>query len=134
MNYRIAEGLENLKTEDVERLLKTTYWANMRSAETTKKALQNSVCYGVYVEGIEALVGFARVITDHATAYYLCDGVIDEAYRHQGLGKALLSHIEKSPEYVGLRGFLITRDAQPFYQKFGFEVVNDRIMVKSPKR
>ncbi|ORT98885.1 hypothetical protein D081_2335 [Anaerovibrio sp. JC8] len=37
------------------------------------------------------------------------------------------------PEYKGLRGVLITRDAQTLYQKFGFEVLNDRAMVKQKR-
>ena len=34
------------------------------------------------------------------------------------------------PEYAGLRGFLITRDAHGLYRKFGYEVVAGRVMVK----
>ena len=49
-----------------------------------------------------------------------------------GLGKALVSHIVSQPEYTGLRGFLITRDAHGLYEKFGFQTVNGRVMVKAP--
>ena len=48
-----------------------------------------------------------------------------------GLGTALVSYIESLPEYAGLRGILITRDAHDLYRKYGYEVVNDRVMVKS---
>ena len=34
------------------------------------------------------------------------------------------------PEYQGLRGMLITRDAHGLYEKFGYETLNDRFMVK----
>ena len=76
------------------------------------------------------LVGFARVISDYATTYYLCDVIIDTAYQHMGLGTALVSYIESQPEYAGLRGILITKDAHDLYRKFGYEVLNDRVMVK----
>ena len=46
---------------------------------------------------------------------------------------ALVGYIEGLPEYAGLRGFLITRDAHGLYRKFGYEVVNDRVMVKLNK-
>jgi ribosomal protein S18 acetylase RimI-like enzyme len=70
------------------------------------------------------------VISDFATTYYLCDVIVDEAYQNKGLGKALVSYIENSPEYAGLRGILITRDAHGLYEKFGYETLNGRAMVK----
>ena len=134
MNCRIVDGLDKMRIEDIARLMKMTYWADKRSMETIDKAVCNSSCYGVYTEGSETLAGFARVISDYATTYYLCDVIIDPAYQHQGLGKALVSHIVSLPEYRGLRGLLITRDAHGLYRKYGFEVVNDRIMVRPPDR
>ena len=131
MQYRIVEGADNMKPEDVVRLMKQTYWANSRPQAQIEKSMRHSSCFGVCVEGESHLVGFARVITDHATTYYLCDVVIDAGYRGQGLGTALVSHIESLPEYAGLRGMLITRDAHDLYRKFGYEVLNDRAMVKA---
>ncbi len=130
MGFRIVEGGDKLRTEDIVRLLRTTYWAEKRPVELIERSLRNSACYGVLDEGSETLVGFARVITDYATTYYLCDVVIDPACRGRGLGKALVGYIEGLPEYAGLRGFLITRDAHGLYRKFGYEVVNDRVMAK----
>ena len=86
----------------------------------------------MYLDNKNKLIGFARVISDYATTYYLCDVIIDTAYQHQGIGTALISHIVSLPEYAGLRGVLITRDAHNLYKKFGFEVLNDRAMVKPP--
>lgn len=131
MNYRIVEGADKIDVQDVERLLRTTYWAEDRPLETIKKSMQNSVCFGVVTEDGK-LVGFARVISDYATSYYLCDVVVDEKMRGLGLGKALVSHIASSPDFSGLRGILITRDAHGLYARFGFEVLNDRVMVRAP--
>ena len=133
MDYRIVEGAENMRLEDVVRLLRMTYWADRRPVETIEKSLQNSACFGICLPGSDGLVGFARVITDHATTFYLSDVVVDPACRGRGLGKALLAHILSQPEYRGLRGFLITRDAHGLYRPFGFEVVNDRVMVRPPQ-
>ena len=132
MHYTIVEGTGRMKTEDIARLLKMTYWADKRSMDTIERSLRNSACYGVCVEGAGRLAGFARVVSDYATMYYLCDVVIDPEYRHRGLGSALVSHIVSLPQYAGLRGFLITRDAHDLYRKSGFEVVDGRVMVRSP--
>ena len=133
MEFRIVDGSDKMSIEDIARLLKMTYWADKRSIETIERSVTNSSCYGLYADNQEKLIGFARVICDYATAYYLCDVIIDPEYRHRGLGTALISHVVTSPEYAKLRGFLITRDAHDLYRKFGFEVVDGRVMVKTPE-
>ena len=131
MNYRIINGADEMNILEVAALLKTTYWANKRSLETIEKSMRNSSCYGVYLDEEKKLVGFARVISDDATTYYLCDVVIDPAYRGRGFGKALVSHIVSMPEYAGLRGLLLTKDSHGLYEQFGFEAVNGRAMIKA---
>ena len=130
MKYRIIEGSEKMNLDEVVRLLKMTYWADKRPVEQIRKSMDNSSCYGVYLDDEKKLVGFARVISDYATTYYLCDVIIDTSYQHKGLGTALVSYIESLSEYSGLRGILITRNAHNLYQKFGYEVLNGRVMVK----
>ena len=131
VNYQIVDGAERLKLDDIVRLLRMTYWADKRPVEQIEMSVRNSACFGVFVKGEEQLVGFARAISDLATTYYLCDVVIDAAYRGRGLGTALVSHIVSLPEYAKLRGILITRDAHALYRKFDFAVLNDRAMVKA---
>ena len=131
MNHRIIEGSEKMNIDEVIRLLKMTYWADKRSKEQIEKSMRKSSCYAVYLDNEEKLVAFARVISDYATTYYLCDVIIDTAYQHMGLGTSLISYIESLPIYAGLRGILITRDAHDLYRKFGYEVLNERVMVKS---
>ena len=131
MKYRIVDGSGTMDIDEVVRLLRMTYWADKRSAEQIEKSMRNSSCYGVRLDDDKKLVGFARVISDYATTYYLCDVIIDTDYQHKGLGTALVSYIESLPEYAGLRGILITRDAHDLYRKFGYEVLNNRVMVKA---
>ena len=77
MDYQIIEGAEHIDLDAVMRLLKMTYWACNRSREQVETAMAHSDCYGVRVDG--RIVGFARVITDRATTFYLADVIIDEA-------------------------------------------------------
>lgn len=131
MKFKIVDGSEKMKIEDIVRLLKMTYWADKRTVGQIETSVRNSSCYGIYLEDEQKLVGFARVISDCATTYYLCDVIIEPDYQHKGLGTALISYIEQLPQYEGLRGILITRDAHALYKRFGYEVLNDRVMVKS---
>jgi len=132
LNYRIIEGADQIDADEVAGLLKTTYWANKRSKEQIRKSMENSACYGICLDDSPRLVGFARVISDYATTWYLCDVIIDPEYQHRGLGKALVSHIASLPEYDGLRGFLFTKDAHGLYEKYGFVKVADRAMARPP--
>lgn len=93
--------------------------------------LENSMCFGVYHEGKQ--IGFARVISDRSEFASLWDVFIDEPYRHQGIGQALLRYIFDHPELRGtFRWFLMTEDAHGLYQKFEFktEIYNPYIMMK----
>ncbi len=131
MKYSIIDGSGKMNIDEVIPLLRMTYWADQRPVEQIEKSMKNSSCYGIRLDDDKKLVGFARVISDYATTYYLCDVIIDTNYQHKGLGTALVSYIESLPEYTGLRGILITRDAHDLYRKFGYEVLNGRVMVKA---
>ena len=129
MTYSIVDGREHMALPEVMSLLKQTYWADTRPPEQVQKSMDHSRCYGIRLEE-GTLVAFARVISDFATTYYLCDVIVDTEYQHRGFGMALVSYIENLPEYWGLRGILITRDAHGLYEKFGYQTLNDRAMVK----
>jgi len=126
MAYKIIDGSDKMNVEEIARLLKMTYWANKRPIEQIEKSIRNSDCYGVYLEDERKLVGFARVISDYATTYYLCDVIVDTDYRNRGFGTALISYIDSLPRYAGLRGLLTTRDARALYEKFGYAVLNGK--------
>jgi ribosomal protein S18 acetylase RimI-like enzyme len=109
-----------LDLEAVHALLVTTPWARTGiRREVLERAVENSVCFGVY-RGRE-LVGFARAVTDLATYAYLTDVAIAGAYRGLGLGVWLVECILAHPGLQGLRRIaLVTRDAQTLYARFGF--------------
>ena len=128
-NYSIVDGADGLEIAEVMALLKQTYWADKRPVEQVQRSIENSHCCGVRLED-GTLAAFARVISDYATTYYLCDVIVAEEHRGKGLGHTLVSYVENLPEYQGLRGILITRDAHTLYEKFGYQTLNGRAMVK----
>ncbi len=99
-----------------------SYWAQGMPFERLTRAIENSLCFGVYSR--EQLAGFARVITDKATFAYLCDVFILPGYRGQGLSKWLVQTIVEYPELKGLRRLsLATADAHGLYSQFGFSQI-----------
>ncbi len=100
-------------------LSEESYWAQNRTFEQTKKAIENSICFGAY-HG-ERQVGFARVVSDKATFAYLGDVFIVSEYQGRGIGKMLMSAIIEHPELQGLRRWVLaTRDAHGLYEQYGF--------------
>jgi GNAT superfamily N-acetyltransferase len=110
--------------------MQRSYWANRRPKVKIKKSIENSLCYGVYYGGKQ--VGFARVVTDWATMYYLCDVFIDEEYRGQGIGKKLIEEIVSSEDLKNLFGYLGTKDAHTLYEQYDFIREPEKVMTRIP--
>lgn len=131
MNYYISKDSTKIPVSQLAELLHKTYWAENRPVEAMEQSIRHSLCYGAYDPEDGKLIGFARVITDYATTYYLCDVVVEEAHRGKGIGKALLTEIVTDPRLCGLKALLLTRDAHGFYQRFGFREEPGKLMMKS---
>jgi len=101
-----------------------SYWAAGRAPEVVRRAVEHSLCFGLY-EG-DRQAGFARVVTDRATFAWLCDVFVLEAYRGRGLGKWLVGCVLAHPALQGLRRVLLgTRDAHGLYEQHGFGPLAD---------
>ena len=129
-SFKISDQTSLLQIDRIHAMLIKSYWAQARSRETIEKAIQHSVCFGAYVEGVQ--VGFARCVTDYATIFWLCDVIVDEAYRGRGIGKALMEAVSSCEELQGLSGILMTRDAHGLYAKHGFAVVDPGRTMRKP--
>lgn len=128
--YLISDDKSKINIDDVIEFLSRSYWANKRPHERTKKAIENSYCIGVFLG--DRQVGFARVITDSATFFYLCDVFVDEEHRGKGIGKKLVETIINAEEFEGLMGLLGTLDAHELYEKYGFIRDPERFMKRPP--
>lgn len=115
---------------DIKHLLEQTYWAKERDMQTIETSVKYSLCYGIFDVERDVMVGFARIITDYATMYYLTDVVVDKEYRGQDLGKWMLDWILK--EEIKLKGYglLKTKEAQELYVRYGFEECEATCMVR----
>ena len=128
-SYYIRKGVENMHPEEVAELLHSTDWAKDRPEETIRKSMENSCPYGLFLKDSanesrsDRQIGFARVLTDDVTTFYLMDLVIEETYRRQGFGTILMDQIMK--ENGHLYGMLHTQDAEAFYEKYGFRTIGD---------
>lgn len=128
MYYISAEKLINI--DQLMPLMAQTYWAAERSKENVLTSVQNSVCFGAYDEN-DTLVGFARVVTDFVSHWYLCDVIVDENHRGQGIGKMLMAAVVADERFAKAPALLKTKDAHGLYRKYGFlDVDPGRVMYR----
>lgn len=127
--FEITSDVARMDTLAIHAFLSQTYWSPGIPLTVVQRAIANSVCFGVLLDG--AQVGFARVVTDKATFAYLADVYVLEPYRGQGLSRRIMEHVMAHPDLQGLRRMLLaTRDAHGLYAQYGFTplAAPDRMM------
>ena len=119
-SFQISTDLTRLDVAMVYRFLsEQSSWAVGIGREVVERALDNSLCFGAYVDGRQ--VAFARVVTDYATFANLQDLFVLPEFRGRGYGKQLLQAVLDHPSLQKLRRFtLATHDAHGLYSRFGF--------------
>ncbi|MEX3619484.1 GNAT family N-acetyltransferase [Paenibacillus glucanolyticus] len=119
-----------LDVEAIVHFLRQSYWAKERSEEKIQKSLEGSTCFGAYYNDHQ--IGFARVVTDGATVYWLCDVFVDTACRGLGVGKKLIETITTHETYRNLFGILSTQDAHGLYEQYGFVRDHGKTLSRRP--
>lgn len=131
--FTISTEKGRLRTDVIYKfLIEDSYWARTRSTGQMQKAIDNSLCFGLYAA--DEQIGFARVVSDQATFAYISDVFILKEFRGRGLSKWLMETIVSYPDLQGLRRWLLaTRDAHGLYSQFEFEALRfpDRWMERT---
>jgi GNAT superfamily N-acetyltransferase len=92
------------------------------SSESVRTGIANSLCFGGFLG--EAQIAFGRVVTDFTRFAYLMDIFVLPAHRGRGYGKQLVAAMLDRLEREGVKTVMLaTRDADPLYRSFGFELV-----------
>lgn len=122
--YLITTDTAKVDIDVVHQFLREqSNWAKGIPRETVTRSVRHSLCFSVLHE--DTLIGFARVVSDHATVAYLGDVFVSPAHRGQGLSKWLMECIIAHPDLQGLRRWMLaTTDAHGLYAKFGFTALN----------
>ena len=98
-------------------LNKQSHWATKRTKETIQKSIENSLCFGAYLDNKQ--VGFARVVSDYSTFSWVCDVFSHPNYRGRGIGKklveAIVSHVQLKDGIMMLK----TKGAHGLYERYG---------------
>ena len=116
----ISTDKERLDVEMIHRFLaEESYWAQTRTLEQTRTAIENSLCFGAYIGG--RLAGFGRVVSDFATFAYVGDVFVLPEFRGRGLSQHLMQAMVEHPQLQGLRRWVLaTKDAHGLYEQYEF--------------
>jgi len=124
----------------VTEMLKNAFWSiGIMENEVIQGARNSALLVGAFTADNKQ-IGYARVISDGTRFAYILDVIVDEKYRKQGIGQAMIRFILNHPVLKDIyQWLLITKDAHGVYQKVGFNPVarpNDwmEIRYKRPDR
>jgi GNAT superfamily N-acetyltransferase len=125
-SYLISTDPERLDLPRMHQFLASTYWAKDIPFDLIKRAVENSLVFGIFVRDASSenthQIGGARVISDYSTFAYLSDVYVENEWRGKGLSKWLMRCVMAHPDLQALRRFaLVTRDAHGLYEQFGFQ-------------
>jgi len=120
-DYVLSDDKRRLDLDAIMGLLAMSYWANDRPRNVMDKAIQHSVCFGLYHRG--RLAGFARAVTDHATFTWVCDVILQPDHRGRGLGTWMMKCFLEHPDLQTASYHLRTEDAHGLYERLGFQRV-----------
>ena len=108
------------------------YWGRTRSRDDVETQI-DLAWRGVGAYDGDALVGFARALSDGIGIAYLADVFVLPSHQGQGIAQRMLDElIEKGPGR-DIRWVLFTRDAHGLYEKFGFLPPDEMAMVRPPR-
>jgi ribosomal protein S18 acetylase RimI-like enzyme len=115
----LSSDRARIDVDGVLAMLHRSHWGEAVTRATLVRAIENSLCVGVY--RADRQLGFARAVTDLATYAYLTDVIVIEDERGKGIGSWMLEAFLGHPDLQGLRRItLFTRDARALYEKYGF--------------
>lgn len=122
--YKTSSDLKDMDLTVIHTFISNSYWAKNIPLNIMEKAINNSLCFGVFTDSGDQ-VAFARMVTDYTTFAYLADVFVLQEHRGKGLSKWLMQVIIDHPNLQGLRRMaLATSDAHGLYEQFGFKSLN----------
>ncbi len=115
----LSDDKARLQIDRIHGWLASSYWTPGIGRGLVERGIAGSHCLGAYRDGVQ--IGFARMITDHASFAWLADVWVEESARGHGLARRMVQWFLAHPDYVTVRRIaLATRDAHGVYATLGF--------------
>lgn len=122
MKYTILDN--QLHTDDFIRLFASAGWGEL-PADMVETTLANS--YATFsVKSEDKVIAMARLLGDGAMSFFLKDFVVEPECQGYGIGRMLLTHVEKyirsqlKPGWEGYLQLVSSKGKESFYSKLGY--------------
>jgi ribosomal protein S18 acetylase RimI-like enzyme len=104
----------------IQRLNSEEGWTNLvENDKNTKEAWEHSNVTFVIEANEEGIVGYIRGLTDTRVTLFICELLIDKAYRGPGIGQKLLKYVHNLYPNTRIK-MLATNPARTFYESQGY--------------
>ncbi len=123
--YILKDGMESMDFDRLTGMLSQAFWSpGVSKAEVVKGASNSALVVGAFLnDGTQ--IAYARAISDKTRIAYICDVYVDENFRRQGIGQALVKYLMAHEDMKDVYQWLLrTRDAHGVYGKVGFKPVS----------
>lgn len=129
MDYKIQDNI--LSADDFLRLFAAVGWGEL-PRDMAETSVKNSYAVFSVLSGDET-IAMARLLGDGAMAFFLKDLAVSPRFQGQGIGRALMTHIEEyiaaqlSPGWNGYFQPVSAKGKEGFYSSLGYSShPNDR--------
>ena len=118
------EYTNELSVQDYNLLRTVVGWGAIKE-NRAKTGLENSA-FIITAHLGESTIGMARVISDGGYVAYIADVVVHPDYQGQGIGRAMMTQVEKyidsllEEDHLIYSCLLAAKGKEEFYNKFGF--------------
>jgi len=103
---------------------KNVFHYSLRNEEKEKVSLKNTIAITARDNtSNNKLIGYLRLLTDHAYMFYILDVMVDPDYRKMGIGKKMLEITVDQCKKQGFIKIFLTAipGSEPFYERYGFK-------------
>lgn len=126
MNIRYTEE-KCFTSEQVQALFRSVGWVSGEYPSRLHKALMHSSTVITAWDG-ERLVGLARVLDDSEMVAYMHYVLVHPDYHGQGIAGTMIAQVKaKYRDFLYLEIMPEERKNAAFYQRFGFQVMEDGV-------
>jgi N-acetylglutamate synthase-like GNAT family acetyltransferase len=124
VEYLLKSGYNEMDFDKITDMLKDAFWCiGIKKDEVIQGAQNSALLVGAFANDNKQ-IGFSRVISDKTRFAYILDVIVDDNYRKQGIGQAMIKFILNHPDLKDVyQWLLITKDAHGVYQKVGFNTI-----------
>ena len=116
------------RIDELMHLYKNEWWTKTRPKEEVLQLLQNSTfTFGIIDVQADQLIAFTRVLSDRLYKAIIFDVIVNPEYRGLKLGAQIIEEVIHFPALKNIESIELYCKPQhkPFYEKFGFESMED---------